>query len=147
MLLEKLLKKRGNYEVRKYFNEIATQWDSMSKEFYSVKVRDKILSMVYPEPGYIIADIGCGTGFISEGLIHGPASVIAIDGSEEMLNEMKMKFRHADLEMWFKDAGFTNISVQCIEEYCCSTAVKEKENARISIFLASGEKPKKTQKL
>jgi ubiquinone/menaquinone biosynthesis C-methylase UbiE len=223
MLFDKFLHKKGNYEVRKYFSEIASQWDSMSKEFYSFPVRDKILSMLYPEPGHIIADIGSGTGFISEGLKNGPASIIAIDTSTEMLNEMKLKFRdvsnidyrrgdanhlpakdnivdyalanmylhhvdepsvaineiyriltpggkliltdleahefdflrkehhdlwlgfkHSEIETWFTEAGFTNVSVQSIEEYCCSTSVKEKENAKISIFLASGEKQKKT---
>ena len=56
MIFEKLVHRNNNLRVRKYFNEIASQWDSMCKEFYSDSVREKILSLIYPEPGNIIAD-------------------------------------------------------------------------------------------
>ena len=46
MILDKLLRKSENLEVKRYFDKIASQWDSMSKEFYSEAVRDKILSMI-----------------------------------------------------------------------------------------------------
>ena len=74
---------------KQYFNEVASQWDTMSREFYTESLREEILSQIYPEPGNIIADIGSGTGFISEGLKDSPASVIAIDQSKKMLNLMK----------------------------------------------------------
>ncbi len=93
MILEKLLRKNENLEVKRYFDRIASRWDSMSKEFYSVAVREKILSMISPEPGNMIADLGAGTGFISEGLKDGPASIIAVDKSGEMLKHMKLKFK------------------------------------------------------
>lgn len=219
MIFEKLLRKNENIEIKKYFNEIASQWDSISKEFYSETVRDKILSMIIPEPGNMIADLGAGTGFISEGLKDGPASIIAIDLSNEMLKQMKIKFQdstnidyrtgnannlpvkdniidyalanmylhhvddprkaiheifrilkrggkmiltdldahkfdflkkehhdkwlgfeHNDIEKWLTATGFKNVSVHSIKEYCCANSVKPNKNAKISIFLATGEK-------
>jgi ubiquinone/menaquinone biosynthesis C-methylase UbiE len=219
MNLEKLMRKRVNTDVRRYFDRIASQWDSISKEFYSKAVREKILSMVHAEPGIMLADLGAGTGFISEGLVDGPASIIAIDQSAEMLKHMKIKFadagnidyrkghashlpvrdnivdyalanmylhhvddpasaireihrilkpggrmvltdleahpfdhfrttyhdlwlgfRHGEIENWMQEAGFTNADVHSIEEYCCETSVKPQINARLSIFLATGQK-------
>jgi ubiquinone/menaquinone biosynthesis C-methylase UbiE len=219
MILGKLLRKSVNNNVKSYFDKIASQWDSISKEFYSEAVREKILSMVHAEPGNMIADLGAGTGFISEGLKDGPALIIAIDQSTEMLKHMKIKFKdyanidyrvgnanhlpvkdniidfalanmylhhvddpanairetyrilksggrmiltdleahdfeylktehhdlwlgfgHQEIESWMADAGFRNIDVYPIEEYCCATSVEPENDAKISIFMATGEK-------
>lgn len=218
MIIEKLLRKNDSIGIKKYFDGIASQWDSLSKEFYTVAVRDKMLSMISPEPGNMVADLGAGTGFVSEGLKDGPASIIAVDKSGEMLKQMKYKFRgsvnidyrvgdaghlpiknnvidyalanmylhhvdnppkaireiyrilknggkmiitdlnthpfeyfrkehldrwlgfeHEDIRSWMENAGFRNIEVYSIQEYCCD-ATKPEENAKISVFLATGEK-------
>ena len=44
------------------------------------------------QKGKIAADIGAGTGFITEGLIRKGLKVIAVDQSEMILAEMKKKF-------------------------------------------------------
>jgi len=49
MILERLFMNRVSKEVKKYFDEIASQWDSMSKEFYSVSVREKILDLIHTQ--------------------------------------------------------------------------------------------------
>jgi ubiquinone/menaquinone biosynthesis C-methylase UbiE len=219
MFFERLFMKRSSLEVKKYFGEIASQWDSISKEFYCPGVREKILENVLAEPGKIIADIGAGTGFISEGLRDSPASIIAIDLSKQMLQQMQSKFPgarnidyrvgeanhlpvkdgivdyalanmylhhvedparaiheiyrilnrggrlvltdldshefeflkeeqhdvwlgfgHSDIRSWFRDAGFDNVMVKSIQEFCCADSLDVEETAKISIFLASGEK-------
>lgn len=62
--------------------------------FFSEAVRDKAFSMDAIRTGKIAADIGEGTGFITEGLIRKSLKVIAIDRSEAMLAKMKEKFSH-----------------------------------------------------
>jgi ubiquinone/menaquinone biosynthesis C-methylase UbiE len=76
-----------------YFNEVANQWDTMRSGFFSEIVREKAYNMVKIEQGKTAADIGAGTGFITEGLAHKGLNVIAVDFSEEMLNQMKEKFK------------------------------------------------------
>ena len=81
---------------KKYFDKVATQWDNMQQSFFSEDVRDKAFSVARVQKGKIAADIGAGSGFISEGLIHKGLKVIAVDQSEAMLVEMRKKFSGAE---------------------------------------------------
>lgn len=64
----------------------------MRQGFFSETVRQKAYSLANVKEGKIAADIGAGTGFITEGLIQKGLRVIAVDRSEEMLKQMKNKF-------------------------------------------------------
>ena len=75
-----------------YFDRVAQDWDDMRENFFSDEVREKALSTAAVQKGKIAADIGAGTGFISEGLIRAGLQVIAVDQSEAILKEMKRKF-------------------------------------------------------
>lgn len=77
---------------KEYFDEVANQWDRMRESFFSEVVRDKAISIASVQTGKIAADIGAGTGFITEGLIHKGLRVIAVDQSEAMLAKMRKKF-------------------------------------------------------
>ena len=82
-----------------YFDRVADQWDNLQANFYSEKVRDRALATAAVQAGDIAADIGCGSGFITEGLIRAGLHVIAIDQSEAMLSAMKRKFANtADID-------------------------------------------------
>ena len=80
---------------KKYFDEVAHQWDNMQQSFFSETVRDKAFSAAGVKKGNIAADIGAGSGFITEGLIGKGLKVIAVDQSEAMLEEMRKKFSSA----------------------------------------------------
>ncbi|WP_160673742.1 class I SAM-dependent methyltransferase [Clostridium sp. C8-1-8] len=75
-----------------YFKEVANQWDNMREEFFTEEVRDKAYEVAEVKNGELAADIGAGTGFITEGLLKKGLKVIAVDRSEEMLEEIKKKF-------------------------------------------------------
>jgi len=75
-----------------YFNKVAKKWDNMREGFFSEAVRERALMTAKVEHGKLAVDIGCGTGFITEGLIGKGLKVIAVDGSKTMLEEMKKKF-------------------------------------------------------
>jgi len=81
---------------KKYFDEVAHQWDNMQQSFFSGDVREKAFSVAGIKKGKIAADIGAGSGFITKGLIDKGLKVIAVDQSEAMLEEMKKKFSSAE---------------------------------------------------
>jgi ubiquinone/menaquinone biosynthesis C-methylase UbiE len=82
---------------KRYFDEVASRWDKMRGEFFSEGVREKAISVANVQPGKVAADIGAGTGFITEELIKRGLKVIAIDQSEEMIREMKKRFNRKGL--------------------------------------------------
>ena len=81
---------------KQYFGEVARQWDEMRESFFSEAVREKAISLAGAESGELAADIGAGTGFITEGLMQKGLRVIAVDQSEAMLKEMGEKFQGVD---------------------------------------------------
>jgi ubiquinone/menaquinone biosynthesis C-methylase UbiE len=74
-----------------FFEKVANQWDEMRKSFFSDNVREKALAVSDVESGQLAADIGAGTGFITEALVQKGLKVIAVDQSGAMLEEMKKK--------------------------------------------------------
>ncbi len=79
-----------------YFNQVAPQWDEMRAKFFSEAIREKAFSIAAVQQGKIAADIGAGTGFITEGLIQKGLRVIAVDQSEAMIEQIKKKFANCD---------------------------------------------------
>jgi ubiquinone/menaquinone biosynthesis C-methylase UbiE len=79
-------------DSKNYFNDVAPRWDAMRKGFFSDSVREKAFSVAGVQSGKLAADIGAGSGFITEGLIQKGIRVIAVDQSEAMLVAMQKKF-------------------------------------------------------
>ena len=75
-----------------YFDDVADEWDQMRKSFFSEAVREKALASAGVQRGKVAADIGAGTGFITEALVQEGVEVIAVDQSEAMLDAMQKKF-------------------------------------------------------
>jgi len=84
---------------KEYFDRVASQWDEMRRGFFSEALREKAFARAGIRGGELAADIGAGTGFISEGLLRIGVRVIAVDQSEAMLESMKKKFNDStDIE-------------------------------------------------
>ncbi len=81
---------------KQYFDEVASQWDEMRTGFFSEAVREKAISLAQLESGKLAADIGAGSGFVTEGLIQKGLRVIAVDQSEAMLAQMRQNFAGRD---------------------------------------------------
>lgn len=202
-----------------YFDDVASQWDQMRESFFPEATRERAFTVARVQPGKLAADIGAGTGFVSEGLIHQGVRVIAVDQSEAMLAEMRRKFsnvksiecrmgesenlpiaddtvdyvfanmylhhvespsaairemarilklggklvitdldehhfeflraehhdrwmgfKREDVRQWFVEAGLKNVVVDDSNTDCCGESCDGGQQARISIFVASGDK-------
>jgi ubiquinone/menaquinone biosynthesis C-methylase UbiE len=75
-----------------YFNEVAGQWDRLRQGFFPSAVREKIYAVTGCKPGESAADIGAGTGFVTEGLAERGLRVISVDFAREMIRQMELKF-------------------------------------------------------
>jgi SAM-dependent methyltransferase len=75
-----------------YFETVAQDWDAMRSRFFSTQIRDFAIGVAGVQQGYRAADIGAGTGFMTEGLVSAGAQVIAVDPSGKMLAELQRKF-------------------------------------------------------
>ncbi len=81
---------------KEFFDRVAQDWDEMREGYFSEDVMESALAVADVRKGGIAADIGAGTGFISQGLIREGLRVIAVDQSEAILNEIKRKFGDVD---------------------------------------------------
>jgi ubiquinone/menaquinone biosynthesis C-methylase UbiE len=100
------MKETSNMSSKEYFDKVANDWDTMRTEFFPESVRDTAYNAAEIRPGQIAADIGAGTGFLTEGLLRRGAKVIAVDQSQAMIDHMKNKFgADGTVEYYLGDAS------------------------------------------
>ena len=103
-------------EAQAYFETVAPNWDAMRQGFFSSRIRDFAIGVAGVGPGYLAADIGAGTGFMTEGLVAAGARVIAVDPSGRMLDELRRKFgRVTDVETRLLEAERLPIDDRCLD--------------------------------
>jgi ubiquinone/menaquinone biosynthesis C-methylase UbiE len=64
----------------------------MREQFFSNAVREAALVRARIEPERLAADVGAGTGFVTEALLAVGLQVLAVDESPAMLDEMRRTF-------------------------------------------------------
>jgi len=74
-----------------YFESVATNWDEIRRDLFPDDLRDKALAAAPLRPGALAADLGAGTGFLSEGLLARGLRVVAVDRSPSMLAELERR--------------------------------------------------------
>jgi len=79
-----------------YFAKVAVQWDQLRSGFFPEAVRVKALALAgirgRQGAGKTAADLGAGTGFVSQALLDAGLAVFAVDQSAAMLAELRAKF-------------------------------------------------------
>jgi ubiquinone/menaquinone biosynthesis C-methylase UbiE len=83
-------------DSKSYFEDISGEWDQMRECFFSEKVREAACTIAEVQSGKSAADIGAGTGFLTEELLSRDLRVVAVDQSSEMLDLMQRKFLHSN---------------------------------------------------
>jgi ubiquinone/menaquinone biosynthesis C-methylase UbiE len=113
---------------KQYFTEKASDWDGMRKGFFSDNVREKAFNTAGVIRGATAADIGAGTGFITEGLVQRGVRVIAVDEVAQMMELIPKKVtdpslvecrvgesEHLPLEDGEVDYAFANMYLHHVE--------------------------------
>src|SRR2546430_13165585 len=85
-------------EAEKYFEEVSGSWDVLRKGFYGDEVREAVLTAAKVLPSDIVLDVGAGTGFLTEGAAKIARKVIALDFSEAMTGESRVKLGGRNVE-------------------------------------------------
>jgi len=80
-------------ESSNYFKTVAKDWDALRTGYFQENVREVAFSKAYLTPDMIVADIGAGTGFISQGLAEKVAKIHLLDASEEMLDVARQNLK------------------------------------------------------
>jgi len=75
-----------------YFAAVAGSWDTLRAGFFPESLRHKALALAGAQPGHTAADLGAGTGFVTEALLAAGLNVFAVDQSPPMLAQLRAKF-------------------------------------------------------
>lgn len=74
-----------------YFAQVADDWDALRAGYFSDAVREAAIVAAFLRPEMVVADVGCGTGFMAEGLARRVRQVLALDASSAMLRVARAK--------------------------------------------------------
>jgi len=71
--------------VKSYFKEVASEWDTMRKDYFTEEVREAAIARAKLTADSVIADVGTGTGFMLAGVAPLVGKAYGFDNSPEML--------------------------------------------------------------
>jgi len=126
-------------EAEKYFAEVSGSWDALRKSFYGDEVRDAVLAAAKVMPNDTALDVGSGTGFLTEGAAKIARKVIALDFSEAMTGESRVKlggrnveFRIGNVEQIpLPDASVNAVIGNMILHHCLNPDIAIRDMARV----------------
>ena len=109
--LQAVLDRRRQKSIEAH-DRLAEQWHSVGQEFAVGTLRAEILAQAWPS-GPRVADLGCGTGYLSGWLAERSSEVIGVDHSERMLDEARSNVPTAEFRQGELDAlPLANYEVQ-----------------------------------
>jgi ubiquinone/menaquinone biosynthesis C-methylase UbiE len=127
-------------EVKEYFEQVSSQWDTLRQGFYGVEVRDAVLAAAKILPEHVVLDVGAGTGFLTEEAARKARHVIALDFSESMLGEArtklgsKVEFKIGDAEnIPLPDASVNCVIGNMVLHHCPHPELAVEEMSRVLV--------------
>lgn len=78
-------------DTKEFFDRVAAQWDTMRSGYYDEDIIKKLLNYGLLKSDMTLVDLGAGDGYLSRGVSPHVGTVIAVDISGEMLNELSKK--------------------------------------------------------
>lgn len=71
-----------------FFDRVAGQWDTIGTDFATGQARQRLIAGLLP-PGWVVGDLGCGTGYLARALVGLAGRIVCVDRSEGMLEEAR----------------------------------------------------------
>ncbi len=90
------------HDSREFFDRIAGDWDVIGADFSRGTGRLEALGCLVPSD-LVVADVGCGTGYLSQALARQVSRVICIDSSTAMLDQARENLLDATAELDFRE--------------------------------------------
>ena len=118
---------------KNYFEEVSRDWDVMSNEFFGEAPRSAIYSQIDWENVQIMADIGCGSGYLTEGVINKDVKIIAVDQSPDMLSVMRDKFGNDKVDYRVGNSDDLPISSNVVDVVMANMYVHHVEEPKLAI--------------
>ncbi len=87
--LDFVLAERGDREAE-FFDAVAGRWDTIAGDFANGQGRQRALAQ-HLTRGQVVADLGCGTGYITRALLGVADRIVCVDRSEGMLDEARKR--------------------------------------------------------
>jgi ubiquinone/menaquinone biosynthesis C-methylase UbiE/biotin operon repressor len=88
--LERVLGARARKSAE-LFDDLAADWDKIGVDFQTGQARQRAAASLLPRQ-LVVADLGCGTGYLARGVAGLVAKVIGVDRSRAMLAQAKKTF-------------------------------------------------------
>jgi ArsR family transcriptional regulator len=136
-LRDVLVKRRAGSEA--FFESAAGQWDRLRTTLFGARTELLALTCLL-DPSWVVADLGCGTGHLTQVLAPCVSEVIAVDGSAAMLRSARtrigalpnVKVRRGDLEALPIDDGLLDAAfLVLVLPYVAEPAPAIAEAARV----------------
>ena len=94
-----------------YFDSIAESWNVIRSEYFEERLKYKLLSLTNIKDK-VVADLGCGTGFVSLALSNEASIVFSVDNSSNMLKQLKRNACDKDYKnLYLIKSSLDNISL------------------------------------
>lgn len=91
--LERVLEERARSESD-FFDAVAADWDKIGVDFESGQARERAAAALLPR-GLVLADLGCGTGYMARSLYGLCERLILVDRSPAMLARARERLARA----------------------------------------------------
>jgi demethylmenaquinone methyltransferase/2-methoxy-6-polyprenyl-1,4-benzoquinol methylase len=91
--------------ARTFYKYLSKVYDTINPFIWDERMRDEAIDMLELSPDDMVLDVGCGTGFATEGLLKQVDTVYGLDQSQHQLSKAYEKFgKHGDVRFHLGDA-------------------------------------------
>jgi demethylmenaquinone methyltransferase/2-methoxy-6-polyprenyl-1,4-benzoquinol methylase len=91
--------------ARTFYKYLSKVYDTINPFIWDERMRDEAIDMLDLSPDDTVLDVGCGTGFATEGLLKQVDTVYGLDQSPHQLSKAYEKFgKHGDVRFHLGDA-------------------------------------------